>query len=76
MKKNNDYIELVHETGWKHPIQAYAKTKVHGKWDIYHFFMEWDTFSEAIKILKRCHSCPIIVNKQKRIGLSVNILKY
>jgi len=65
-----DYIELKYETEWKHPIQAYAFARIKGKLTMYHhFFAEWDTFEEAIEWLKYGHKCPIIINKQTKIGI-------
>jgi hypothetical protein len=70
MKNLKDgYIELIYETGWKRPIQAYLRKKFHGKIETYHFFSEWNTFEEAIEWLKHAHKCPIIINRQIGIGI-------
>ena len=63
------YIELVYETGWKRPVQAYLRKEFHGKIETYHFFAEWNTFEQAIKWLRHAHNYPIKINLQIRIGL-------
>lgn len=67
MNLQKGYIELTHETGWKHPIQARLYKKFHGKVEIFHFFAEWNTFKEAIEWLKYKHSHYEIIIRQQTI---------
>jgi len=69
MNLSTGYILLRYETGWKKPIQAYFKKKYYGKIETYHFFAEWNSFSEAINWLKKGHNCPIIVDNQICFGI-------
>ncbi len=63
------YIELVSESGYKKPIQAYSKVLINGNLVEHHFFSEWDTFEEAIKWLRHAHKQPIVINRQSKIGI-------
>jgi len=69
MNLDEGYIELIHETGWKHPIQAYMRRRIRGKISSYHYFAEWNSFEEAIKWLRHAHKEEIIINPQQKIGL-------
>jgi hypothetical protein len=69
MDAKKGFIELVWETGWKKPVQAYSKREIHGKLCVHHFFAEWDSFEEAIEWLSYAHKCPIIINNQIKIGI-------
>lgn len=63
------YIELIYETGWKQPVQAYYKREFHGEIKVFHFFAQWSSFDEATIWLRHAHKDPIIINKQIRIGI-------
>jgi hypothetical protein len=69
MNYKKGYIELIWETGYKKPVQAYIKKEFHGKIQSYHFFAEWDSFEEATAWLNHAHKYPIVINKQIAIGI-------
>ena len=68
-KHFKDYIELVYETGWKKPVQVYSHCEFFGEKHTRHWFSEFDTFREAIEIIKENHNEPIVINKQMQIGI-------
>ena len=74
MKKMGDiYILLTHETMWNKPIQATSFGKDReGKIYKRHFFCSWNTFEEAIGVLKERHNCEIKIDRQTKIFFCKN----